>query len=315
MRKVTVGEIEGLLVGHAEKREMGAGCTAILAPAGAVASVFAAGCAPGVLETELLKPDSAVRAIHGLLFAGGGVCGLAAVSGVVRWLKEKGVGLDAKTFKIPLVPAAVIHDYPGNRSNGRLPDEAMGYEAARCATAGPVWSGPFGAGVSASAGRIGGPSRSTPTGLGSSGLEVRGIKLAVLAVVNALGSVIEPVTGEILSGLRRPDGRMAVREEIIEAVFEAGLTETTPLPGGCAVLAAVATNAALDKPGTAHVARMAAAGVNRAVYPSHLLHDGDAVFALSTNDGPRADENWLGALAAEVVSQAIVDAALRLVMV
>jgi L-aminopeptidase/D-esterase-like protein len=314
MRKITVGEIDGLLVGHAENREMGAGCTVVLAPGGVTASVWIAGFAPGVRETELLRPEAMAPVIHGLLLTGGSAFGLAAAAGVVRFLRDRGVGLNVGPVKVPLVPAAVIFDFPGNRSGGLLPDEAMGYEAAGNAAAGPVWSGPFGAGISAAAGKIGDPSLSSPTGLGSHGLEVRGVKLAALAVVNPLGSVIDPVTGEILSGLRRRDGRVAVREEILEAVFEAAQNPQTQQVGRT-VLVAVATNAVLDKLETSRLARMAAAGVTRSIYPAHLLYDGDAIFALSTGDGPKVDQSWLGALAAEVVSRAIVDAALRLVMV
>jgi L-aminopeptidase/D-esterase-like protein len=43
----------------------------------------------------------------------------------------------------------------------------------------------------------------------------------------------------------------------------------------------------------------------RAVYPAHLLQDGDTVFALGTSGGPRCGASWLGALAADVLAEAI----------
>ena len=52
---------------------------------------------------------------------------------------------------------------------------------------------------------------------------------------------------------------------------------------------------------------MAHDGIARAIRPSHTLHDGDTLFALSTGKR-RADLNAVGVLAAEVVAQAILDA-------
>ena len=57
------------------------------------------------------------------------------------------------------------------------------------------------------------------------------------------------------------------------------------------------------------LAQMAHDGYARAIYPSHLTVDGDAIFALSTGTRAAAvDFNQLGALAADAMAEAIVRA-------
>jgi L-aminopeptidase/D-esterase-like protein len=303
MKEITMTSIKGILVGHCEDHDARTGCTAILALDGAAASYCSPGFAPGSRETDLLRPEGLVQKIHGLCLAGGSAFGLAAADGVARYLAEKGVGHETGFIKVPLVPAAVIFDYPANRSQGSRPDESMGHEAARDASTDPVGSGPHGAGYSAASGKIGDPALSSPSGIGSFGLEDTGIQVAALVVANPLGSIVDPENGRIVSGLRKAGGGLASRAEILEAI--AGLSpEDVPMPRNT-VLVAVGTNASLPKLELFRLARMASAGIARAVYPAHLMYDGDTVFALSTCSGPKADVSWLGAMAAEVVGKAI----------
>jgi L-aminopeptidase/D-esterase-like protein len=58
------------------------------------------------------------------------------------------------------------------------------------------------------------------------------------------------------------------------------------------------------------MALMAEDGYARAIYPSHTLGDGDTIFSLATGRwNGDADVSIVGALAAEVMSQAIVRSA------
>jgi L-aminopeptidase/D-esterase-like protein len=304
-KEITLTDLPGLTVGHCADPAAGTGCTVVLAPDGVAASGRTPGFAPGGRETELLRPENLVQKIHGLCLAGGSAFGLAAASGVVRFLREKGAGFDAGQVKVPLVPAAVIFDYPGNKSGGALPDESMGLLAARAASSAPVASGPLGAGLSASCGKIGGPGLSSPSGVGSYGQEIGGVRMAALVVVNPLGSIVDPRTGRIVSGLRAASGALSSPEEILEAMNGPPAGEGA-FPGNT-VLAVVATDAPLTKLGLHRLALMAASGIARAVYPSNTMLDGDTVFALSTRTGPAADASWLGALAADAVSRAILN--------
>ena len=73
----------------------------------------------------------------------------------------------------------------------------------------------------------------------------------------------------------------------------------------------VATNARLTKAEATRVALMAQDGYARAIYPVHTPGDGDTTFSLATGtlaEGARASVGQVGALAADVVAAAILDA-------
>ena len=215
------------------------------------------------------------------------------------------MGLETPFARIPLVPGAVIYDLGLNRSPGLLPDEAMGYAAAAAATDDPVTMGNVGAGTGASAGKVLGFERAMKSGLGSSALRAGEIVVAALAVANPAGDIVDPDTGEILAGVRTEDGQgLAGALNVIS-----GMPNLLAMPKSNTALGVVATGARLTKLQAARVARMAAVGFGRAIRPAHLLYDGDTVFALSTGVGPEADENLIGALAAEALARALAQAA------
>jgi L-aminopeptidase/D-esterase-like protein len=72
----------------------------------------------------------------------------------------------------------------------------------------------------------------------------------------------------------------------------------------------VATNATLTKVEATKMAQMAHDGFARAISPVHTPADGDTIFALATGTRPgEANLSLIGALAAEVMADAIVRAA------
>ena len=74
----------------------------------------------------------------------------------------------------------------------------------------------------------------------------------------------------------------------------------------------MATNATLTKTEASLVARMAHDGFARAIAPVHTPSDGDTIFALATGkQAGAADVGLIGALAADVTAQAIVNAVRR----
>lgn len=303
----TLTAVAGIVVGHTTSREHGTGCTAVLCPEGFTPGLAVPGFAPGSRETELMRPESLVDAVHGILLTGGSAFGLGAADGVVRYLRERGHGFVMPHANIPLVPAAVIYDLDGNTAPGVLPDAEMGYAAAAGASADAVGTGAVGAGAGARCGRMfmaGGPERTAPAGVGSWCAAYRGIQVGALAVVNPLGNIHDPDTGKFLTGARDADGRPHGPEEIHNALAGANL------PSSNTVLVVVATNVPLNKAQTSRLARMAAAGVPRAIRPAHLVYDGDIVFALASKHPLPSDagpwtENLLGALGAEAVAKAI----------
>jgi L-aminopeptidase/D-esterase-like protein len=70
----------------------------------------------------------------------------------------------------------------------------------------------------------------------------------------------------------------------------------------------IVTDAELSKVGCGIVAKMAQAGMARAVNPVHSAVDGDVVFALSSSDSVAVDPLIAGVAAAGLTSEAIRDA-------
>jgi L-aminopeptidase/D-esterase-like protein len=296
-------DVPGVLVGHATDRQGLTGCTAVLfdVPEGAVVGVDVRGSSPGTRETDRLGPVGAVRGTHGLLLTGGSAFGLAAAEGVVRFLEEKGVGLDVGVARIPLVSAAVVFDLVVGDAKAR-PDAAMGRDASAAAKSGPFEQGSVGAGTGASVGKVLGMERSMKGGIGSASAEPQeGLVVAAIAAVNAFGDVRDPETGETLAAPRLDDGTLGDTAVLLpEAAARMRWGENT-------TLGIVATNARLTKPQAVKVAQMAHDGLARAVHPVHTTVDGDVVFAASAG-GVEVAPDVVGVWGARVMQRAIVRA-------
>ena len=296
-------DVPGVLVGHATDTEGATGCTAVLFenPEGAVVGVDVRGSSPGTRETDRLGPVGAVRPTHGLLLTGGSAFGLAAADGVVRFLEEKGIGLDVGVARIPLVSAAVLFDVVIGDPAVR-PDAEMGYRAASSATEGDFAQGSVGAGTGATVGKILGMDRAMKGGLGSASVRLEGgLVVGALAAVNAFGEVRDPWTRRVIAGPRLDDGTLGDTVELLpEAAVRLRWGENT-------TLGIVATNARLSKPQANKVAQMAHDGLARAIYPVHTTVDGDVVFAASTG-GVETVPDVVGAWGARMIEESIVRA-------
>ena len=301
-------DVAGLLVGHWSDLDAATGCTVILCPDGAVASVDVRGTAPGTREIALLDPVCMVEKVHAIVLAGGSAYGLAAADGAMRWLEEQGIGFDARVAKVPIVPAAILFDLGLGRADIR-PDAASGYAACQVASTGPVPQGNVGAGTGASVGKMLGFSQATKSGLGSASKQLAGgIIVSALAAVNAIGDVWQPTTGHIIAGARKLMGKGFVDSQ---KFVESRLGQMASyLAGTNTTLAVVATNVALNKVGARKVAQMAHDGLARTIRPVHTHFDGDTVFALSLGE-KTADVSLIGAVAADVLAEAVVAAVLK----
>ena len=294
----TLTAIDGIKVGHATDLTARTGCTVVLCPDGATAGVDVRGGAPGTRETEALRPGRLVQKAHAVLLTGGSAFGLDAAGGVVQYLEERNVGFSAGPVRVPIVPAAVIFDLGIGDAKAR-PDREMGYQACLNATDEPVAMGAIGAGTGATVGKAPGVTPS-PGGIGSACVRLEsGLIVAAITVVNALGNVIHPKTGEILAGGRENDDFADIAERLLDADLIQG-TNTT--------IGAIATNAALSVAEANRVAEMAHDGMARAIHPAHTMFDGDTLFALATGTHTESRVNSVGILAAEVVAEAIVNA-------
>lgn len=298
-----ITDVPGIRVGHYTDRDAVTGCTVILCEKGAVAGVDVRGSAPGTRETDLLRPMNLVEEVQAVLFSGGSAFGLDAAGGVMRYLEERGFGYETAVAKVPIVPTAIIFDLNVGSSKIR-PGIEEGYEACLAATDGEVAEGCVGAGTGATVGKILGIDKATKSGLGTASQEIGGgVIVAALVVVNAIGDVVRPRTGRILAGPRQKQdkGFLSTAEQLKQVNISQGYSI------GNTTLGVVATNASLNKDQVNKLAQMAQDGMARAVNPSHTMHDGDVVFALSLGE-KIGDVTSLGSVAAEVVADAIVRA-------
>jgi L-aminopeptidase/D-esterase-like protein len=301
--------VPGLSVGHAQAPSSATGVTALLFEDGALTVVDVRGGASGTYDTASLGLESTFGRRWGLFFAGGSLFGLDAASGVRRWIHERGGGI--RVFDNPnrIVPVsgAILFDLP--RVPVELPDYApLGYLAASRASAGPVATGPVGAGAGASVGKYLGRARAAPGGIGSAAEVVTDLgTVGAVVAVNAVGAVRNPWTGRWVAGPRDELGEIVPPGEADAARRAAASRGTT--------LVAVVTDARVDRAVLARIAVYAHDGLARAVDPAHSATDGDVVFVATTERAQPPPEEFqgesadrLGMAAARQVVEAILSA-------
>ncbi|MCP4314797.1 MAG: P1 family peptidase [Hyphomicrobiales bacterium] len=305
-----ITDVDGLLVGNAEDRDLKSGVTAILCEDAAVASVKVLGGAPGTRETDLLEPHNTVDAINAIVLSGGSAFGLDAASGVQAALREQHVGFEIGPHIIPIVPAAILFDLlsGGNKDWGLYPPyRELGHEAAVSA-AREFAIGTAGAGAGALTADFKG-------GLGSASTVLEnGITVGALVAVNPMGTVnigggphfwaapfeCEAEFGGL--GLPSPMPQAATNLRIkYREMTNPGLANTT--------IAAIATDAVLTKSEAKRLAVATHDGFARAIWPTHTPTDGDLVFSIATGkSGKTLDLDGfldLCAAAAATMSRAI----------
>lgn len=278
-------DVGSVKVGHHSRSSRGwlTGSTVILTPAGAIAGVDVRGGGPGTRETDLLRPENLIQKIHAIVLSGGSAYGLASAQGVMEFLEKSGNGFPVgqePSWVVPIVPAAVIFDLGRGGVFVNRPDSTFGYRAATSAKDSMTNSGNIGAGIGARSGGIKG-------GLGMASTRIEGGHIvSAIAVVNSIGSVINPSTclpwNESQTRLRRPSAsdRQRFREYIA--------TKTPPTSTESSLnttVGVVATNLRLSKSECTKFAGVAHDGLARAVRPAHLMNDGDTIFGLSVGPG------------------------------
>jgi L-aminopeptidase/D-esterase-like protein len=294
-------------VGHFTDSRRPTGCTAILFRKGAVAGVDVRGAAPGTRETDLLNPINTVQQVHALMLSGGSAYGLDTASGAMRYLEEQGIGFRVGNQLVPIVPAAILFDLGVGDGHIR-PDAAAGYAACKAASSGKVAEGSVGAGAGATIGKFFGPKSMMKSGIGTASLAVgtSGVMVAAIVAVNAVGDVLDPATGKIVAGARKPDGTGFI--DTMARLCE-GKRSGESQAGRNTTIGVVATNATFDKAQMTKIAQMAHDGLARAINPVHTPMDGDTIFAASTGVVKAAlDHGAVGAIAAQVVSEAVLRA-------
>ncbi len=301
-------DIAGVRVGHADDAALASGVTAVIFERPAVAAMDVRGGGPGTREGALLDLANTVEMIDAIALAGGSAFGLEAGGGVQAWLAEQGRGFAVRGAIIPIVPGAICFDLlnGGNKQWGRFaPYRDLGYAAA-AAAAETFALGSAGAGLGAQTANFKG-------GLGSASAKTEGgVKVAALAVVNALGSVTVGDGPWFWAAPFEIDGEYGGRglplsftPDMLKMRIKGG-PDATPVQN--TTLAVVVTDATLTKPQARRLAIIAQTGFARAIYPVHAPMDGDVVFAAATGEkpiDPLVGLTELGMVAANVVARAI----------
>ncbi len=322
VREIGLMEIEGLRIGNAQDEKAMTGVTVLLFDRGARVGVDISGGGPASRETPLALPVTADNLVNAIVLSGGSAFGLAASDGVMRYLEERGIGYETGFAKVPLVCQSCIYDLGCGRADVR-PDSAMGYaacaDAEMCAERAErkdaqgaaegladrytVRMGRVGAGTGATVGKLYGMARSMRSGLGIYAVSVGRLKMAAVVVVNAVGDIFDPKTGEKVAGLRSEDG-LGFADTCME-LYTIG--QKRDLMSSNTTIGAIVTNGRFSKAEMTKIASMARNAYARCINPVGTMADGDTIYAASLGE-EEADLNMAGTLAAQVMEEAILRA-------
>lgn len=282
-------QFEALHVGVAEYAEGPTGVTVLYFPSRAVAAVDVRGGSPGTSGTDALRLGYDAPSVDAVVLAGGSSYGLEAAEGVRAELIASG-RRDASRFNIATVLGAIIYDFP-YRANSIYPDKELGRAALRAARPRRFPIGAQGAGRSASVGKYFGYMFGEQAGQGAAFRQVGATKIAVFAVVNALGVIVDR-QGRVVRGNRDPES--GVRTSITEDLLSGAAARKRELDqrrartarpsgsGGNTTLTVVVTNQKLTYAELQRLAVQTHTSMARGLQPFQTRRDGDVLFALST---------------------------------
>jgi len=301
--RTNLAAVPGITVGHTTIETHGTGCTVILAPeTGMRAAAFTRGRATGTRELDVMDPRHLVERIDAILFTGGSALGLGVADGAMRWLRERGRGLEVGDLgTIPIVPSAVIFDLgnAGKPLGWPSPDDA--YRACDAARA-DYEDGAVGAGRGATCGKAAGIEKMIPAGIGSWAAQFGDVIVSALVVVNAVGD-IRNARNELMAAGRDPNGGFV---DSLRYLAEGGAPLGDPARlNRNTTLAVVATNADLDRVQLQALAQSGSDALARRITPYGTLFDGDVIFAVSTATVKAKSPMQVEAIAALVVPEAV----------
>lgn len=274
--------LDSFLLGNYTDNQKQTGVTAIICPKGATGGVSVRGGAPATHETDLLRSENTVQKINAVVLSGGSAFGLESISGVMQYLAESGFGYDAGGYKVPICCGAAIYDLECGEFS--FPDKKAGYAAAKEALPIKDLAGRVGAGSGATVAKLGGMKGAKPSGLAVVTAKQGDLEVSVVTVVNALGNIYDPATGE----------KVAFSEG------DGGLFSNT-------TISCVLTNATLTKAQANKLADTTQDAYAKCIRPVHTGFDGDSVFVMASGE-VNASMLHVQMLADDVCCQAILKA-------
>jgi L-aminopeptidase/D-esterase-like protein len=301
MEEISINQMQGIRIGNAQDFKAKTGVTVLIFPQGASAGVDISGGCPASRETPVLLPTTAATPVHAIVLSGGSAYGLAASTGVMRYLEEHGMGYDTGFALVPIVCQSSLYDLSYGSATVR-PDAAMGYAA--CCDAmenNKPKNGSWGAGTGATVGKICGMERSMKSGLGIYAVRIGGLQVAAVVAVNAFGDIFDTGTGMKLAGLMNAGrtGFADTKEELYKIKVPQDMFHKNNTTIG-----AIITNGKFTKSELTKLASMTRNAYARCINPVGTLADGDTIYAASCGE-TMADMNMTGTLAADVMAEAI----------
>lgn len=304
IKEISIKEIEGVSIGHAQDENAKTGVSVIYFKNGAQAGCDISGGGPASRETPLTDPMTADNPLNAVVLSGGSAFGLAASDGVMKYLEEQGIGYNTGYALVPLVCQSCIFDLGYGKSNIR-PDAALGYEACKNAFECCDDSiGNVGAGTGASVGKLMGMKQAQKAGLGIHAIQVGELQIAAVVVVNAFGDIFNPETGQKIAGLM--DSTRSTFLDL-EQMFLHFMSAPKDLFNSNTTIGCVITNAKFDKAKLNKIAAMTRNAYARCINPVGTMADGDSIYACSVGEVV-SDVNLVGTLSAKVMQKAILKA-------
>ncbi len=304
MKEISIQEIPGVFIGHAQDEEAKTGVSVIYFANGVQGGCDISGGGPASRETPLTDPLTADNPLNAVVLSGGSAYGLAASDGVMKCLEEHGVGYNTGYALVPLVCQSCIFDLGYGKNNVR-PDANMGYEACKKALEGCDTSmGNVGAGTGASVGKLLGMKQAMKAGLGIHAIQVGDLKIAAVVVVNAFGDIFNPENGQKVAGLVDPTRQTFLD---LEQIFVSYFAAPRDMFNSNTTIGCIITNAKFDKAKLNKIASMTRNAYARCINPVGTMADGDSIYACSVGEVV-SDVNLVGTLSAKVMQKAILKA-------
>ncbi len=290
-------DFPGVEIGVAEYDAGPTGCTVIRFTKGGTGVADVRGGSTGTILTHR------EGWIDAICLAGGSLYGLEATTGVTaELLAQRGGNID--WTNIAVVSGAIIYDFNSLRTDRSIyPDKALGREALLACEPGVCPLGARGAGRSATVGKwLQTPYTFERGGQGAAFAQVGDVRVLVVTVVNAVGGIIDRHGNAVRGHLNRDTGH---RNRVGEVVQVGG---TDPSPQGTnTTLTTVVINQPMALAELRQFARQVHGSMARAIEPFNTLHDGDVLYAVSTNELEKAPLSYfeVSHVAAELAWDAV----------
>ena len=260
-KKNLITDVDGILVGNAQNKEVATGCTVITPIEGSLASADVRGGAPGTREVGALNPYNLVDSVDSIVLSGGSTWGLEAASSVANYIGAEGRGYrpSSKFKNVPMIPSAILYDLANGGDKNwaeKPPYSSLGIEAASNLSD-KIELGNFGAGYGSQAGSLKG-------GLGSASFVTNdGIQVGGIFAVNSYGSTVNNETGQFWAATDENENEFGGKGVPTFAPNDAlsGTATREALPGQNTTIGVIATNAKLDSKAAKRIAIMSHSGM------------------------------------------------------